>query len=287
MSQHSARLDRTAGPLLAPALLLLILVFVVPALFLLPISFRPYIPGTGIGTGWTTYNYVRSLADSYYLGIIARTLCLGVSVTAICLVVGYPVAMFLARSESRWRGPMTLLIVFPLLLNLVVRTFGWIALLSNNGLINQALRGLSVIDMPLHMLFHFSGLLIGMVHIYLPFMVLVLIGNIRTLPLDCEHASRTLGAGWWTTLWRVTLPLTMPGVLAGSILVFVLSISALVTPQLLGGPSYKVMATLIYSDFMQTLDWPAGSAMAYILTGMTIVMISVSALVAHRLGGGS
>lgn len=279
-------LDRTGYGLLSPALLLLMFVFALPALLMVPGSFRPYVPGKGIGAGFTLEHYQKALSDSYYLEIIARTVALGVVVTLLCLVIGYPIALFLARSQSRWRNWLTLLVVFPLLLNLVVRTFGWMALLANNGVINNFLAGIGLIDSPIKLLFNFSGLVIGMVHIFLPFMILVLIGAIQNLSRDIEDAARTLGSGWWTTFFKITVPLTMPGILAGCILVFVLAISALVTPRLLGGPSYKVMATLIYDQFLQLLNWPAGSAMAFLLTVMAAAMIALSGRIARRVGGG-
>lgn len=270
--------------LLAPALLLLLVVFVVPVAMMVPMSFRPYVPLVGITDGFTARYYTRLLTDSYYLEIIGRTLALGFTVTLSTLVIGYPVAFFLARTPSRWRSWLTILIVFPLMLNLVVRTFGWIALLAQNGLVNQALRALGVVDAPVKLLFNFAGLLIAMTHIFLPFMVLVLIGAIQNIPRDVEDAARVLGASWASAFCRVTLPLSAPGILSGSILVFVLTISALVTPRLLGGPTYQVMATLIYDEFLQRLNWPAGSAQALLLTLMVLALVYLSGRLARRTG---
>jgi putative spermidine/putrescine transport system permease protein len=280
------QLERRGAGLLSPPLLLLLGAFLVPVLFMLPTSVRPYIPGRGIGEGFTLEHYAKALTDFYYLEIIGRTLLLGTIVTAICLVLGYPLAYFLARTDSRWRPWLMLLVVFPLLLNLVVRTFGWIALLANRGLINDTLMALGVIESPVKLLFNFTGILIGLSHIYLPFMVLVLAGVIRAIPRDAEDAARTLGAGAAATFWRVTLPLSLPGILAGSILVFVLTVSALVTPRLLGGPAYKVMSTLIFDQFLQILNWPAGAAMSFILTVIVIGLIGLSSRAARRAGAG-
>lgn len=279
-------LDRRGIGLLSPPLLLLLGAFLVPVLFMLPTSLRPYIPGRGIGDGVTLEHYVKALTDLYYLEIIGRTLLLGTVVTAIALGLGYPLAYFLARTQSRWRPWLMMLVVFPLLLNLVVRTFGWIALLANRGLVNDTLLALGAIEAPLKLLFNFTGILIGLTHIYLPFMVLVLVGVIRNIPREAEDAARTLGAGAWATFWRVTLPLSLPGILAGSILVFVLTVSALVTPRLLGGPAYKVMSTLIYDQFLQTLNWPAGAAMSFILTIVVLGLIAISSRAARRAGAG-
>jgi putative spermidine/putrescine transport system permease protein len=275
---------RSGWWLLAPALLLLLVAFVVPVGMMVPMSFRPYVPLVGITDGFTVRYYTKLLTDSYYLEIIGRTLALGFTVTLSTLVIGYPVALFLARTPSRWRSWLTILVVFPLMLNLVVRTFGWIALLAQNGLVNQALRALGVVDAPVKLLFNFAGLLIAMTHIFLPFMVLVLIGAIQNIPRDVEDAARVLGASWAGTFCRITLPLSSPGILSGSILVFVLTISALVTPRLLGGPTYQVMATLIYDEFLQRLNWPAGSAQALLLTLLVLALVYLSGRLARRTG---
>jgi putative spermidine/putrescine transport system permease protein len=270
--------------LLLPAMLLLLVAFVLPVGMLVPTSFRPYVPLVGITRGFTGGYYTRLVTDSYYLEIIGRTLALGLTVTLATLLMGYPLAFFLARTRSRWRNWLTLLVVFPLYLNLVVRTFGWIALLAQNGLVNQALQTLGVIQEPVKLLFNFAGLLIALTHIFLPFMVLVLIGPIQNIPRDVEDAARVLGASWGSTFLRVTLPLSMPGILSGSILVFVLTISALVTPRLLGGPTYQVMSTLIFDEFLQRLNWPAGSAAALLLTLMVLALVFLSGVLARRTG---
>ena len=276
--------SRRGWGLLLPALVLLVAVFVLPVGLMVPTSVRPYVPLVGITRGFTTGYYTRLVTDSYYLEIIGRTLALGLMVTLATLILGYPIAYFLARTRSRWRNWLTILVVFPLLLNLVVRTFGWIALLAQNGLVNQALQALGLTTEPVKLLFNFAGLLIGLTHIFLPFMVLVLIGPIQNIPRDVEDAARVLGASWGSAFLRVTLPLSAPGILSGSILVFVLTISALVTPRLLGGPTYQVMSTLIYDEFLQRLNWPAGSAEALFLTAMVLTLVFVSGLLARRTG---
>ena len=275
-------LQRSGIGLLSPALLLLLGVFVAPLLVLLPTSFHPYIPGQGIGDAWTLENYTEILGDPFYLMVIGRTLELGLIVVLATLVIGYPLAYFLARTRSRLRPWLIVLVVFPLLLNLVVRSFGWIVLLSNYGLVNEALIALDVIAQPVKLLFNFTGLLIGLSHIFLPFMVLVLIGTIQNIPRDVEEAALTLGGSRWTVLRKVTLPLSLPGIFSGGILVFVLTISALVTPRLLGGPTYQVMSTLIYDEFLKNLNWPRGAAMAFILTAIVLVMVWLSGRVLRR-----
>jgi putative spermidine/putrescine transport system permease protein len=276
-------IDRSGLGLLSPALLVLVAVFVAPLLFLVPTSLHPYVPGTGIGEEWTLGNYAQILGDPFYLEIIGRTLALGLIVVAATLLIGYPLAYFLARTRSRFRPWLIVLVVFPLLLNLVVRSFGWIVLLANRGLVNEWLTWAGLIETPVRLLFNFTGLLIGLSHIFLPFMVLVLIGTIQNIPRDLEDAATTLGASRAEAWAKVTLPLSLPGILSGSILVFVLTISALVTPRLLGGPTYQVMSTLIFDEFLKVLNWPRGAAMAFILTAIVLVLVWASGRLARRL----
>ncbi|VTU46585.1 Putrescine transport system permease protein PotH (plasmid) [Variovorax sp. SRS16] len=277
---------RLPGLLLAsPLLVLLLLVFVAPVLLMLPLSLHDYLPGTGISATWTLSNYTSIVTDSYYREVVVRTLVLGFGVTAICLVLGYPLAYYIANAGPRMRLTLTMLVIFPMLLNLVVRSFGWIALLANRGLINNLLVDVGLIERPIKMMFNLFGLLVGMSHIFLPFMVLMLVPAIQAISKDVQAAAYTLAASRARVFWSVTLPMTASGILAGSILVFVLTISALVTPRMLGGPTYKVMATMVYDDFLQTLDWPSGAAMSFALTAMTLLVIGLSSRVLKRWGG--
>jgi putative spermidine/putrescine transport system permease protein len=272
--------------LIAPLLLVLAGFFLIPALMMLPTSFGEMEPGRGMRPGfWTLENYTRIVLDDFYREVVWRTLGLGLAVTAACLILGYPLAYLIVRGPARWRVPLILLVVFPMLLNLVVRSFGWIALLSNRGLINNLLIDAGIITAPLKLMFNLTGLMIGLTHIYLPFMVLMLVAAIRNVPRDVEAAAATLGSTPFHVFRSVTLPLSAPGILAGSILVFVLTISALVTPRMLGGPTYKVMATLIYDEYMQLLDWPSGSALSFALMLMTIALIWLSSRLTRAWAG--
>ena len=275
------RRDRTGLFLLLPLLLLLAFAFLLPVLSLVPTSLRPYAPGRGIGDGFTIEHYVKALTDSFYLEVLVRTIGLGFVVTFMTLLIGYPLAYILARSESRWKHWLTLLVIFPMLLNLVVRTFGWIALLARRGLVNQWLMALGITDEPIRLMFNFTGLLIGLTHIFLPVMVLVLIAVIQNISVDLEEAASVLGASRIAVLFKVTLPLSAPGILAGSILVFVLTVSALVTPRLLGGPTYKVVSTMVYEQFLQLLNWPAGSALALLMTAIVLLFLWAGARLAR------
>jgi putative spermidine/putrescine transport system permease protein len=268
--------------LITPLGLVLLAVFVAPIVMMLPTSFRHYGAGGVSASGWTLENYSQIAVDPYFREVLGRTFTMGVLVTLVCLVVGYPLAYVLARATGAARSWLTVLVVFPLLLNLVVRSFGWMALLANHGLLNNLLIALGIIDAPLHLMFNLTGLIIGLTHIYLPFMVLVLVAALQALPRDAEAAAATLGAGPMKTFFLVTLPLTAPGMFAGSVLVFVLTISALVTPRLLGGPAYKVMATVIYDEFLSDLDWPSGAALAFVLTLIALLIVAGAGLVTRR-----
>lgn len=277
---------RSGLVLVAPLALVLIGAFLIPVLLLAPTSFREYLPGTGIlPDSWTLENYARIVTDEFYREVMWRTLGLGVGVTIACLLLGYPVAYLIVRGDPKWRLPLTLLVIFPLMLNLVVRSFGWIALLTNGGLVNNLLTSLGIIDEPLKLMFNLTGVMIGMTHIYLPFMVLMLVASLQNVPRDVEAAASTLGSSRLHVFTAVTLPLTAPGIIAGSILVFVLSISALVTPRMLGGPTYQVMATLIYDEYMQLLDWSSGSALSFTLVVIAIAIIWFSNRATKRWAG--
>lgn len=271
--------------LVSPLLLVLLLVFIAPVVMMFPLSLHEYTPGAPSSSAWTLVNYTSIVTDSYFREVVYRTLLLGTGVTLICLILGYPLAYFIANAGPRMRFALTMLVIFPMLLNLVVRSFGWIALLANRGLINNLLIDMGLIERPIKMMFNLFGLLVGMSHIFLPFMVLMLVPAIQAVSKDIQAAAYTLAASRPRVFWSITLPMTAPGILAGSILVFVLSISALVTPRMLGGPTYKVMATMIYDDFLQTLDWSAGAAMAFVLTLLTLIVIGVSSYLLKRWGG--
>lgn len=272
--------------LMMPMILVLMGFFIIPILMLLPTSFREYQPGSGFRPNfWTLDNYLRIITDEFYREVIWRTLNLGLCVTFACILLGYPLAYVIVRGSNRWRITLIMLVIFPMLLNLVVRSFGWIVLLANRGLVNTTLQQLGLITAPIKLMYNLTGLIIGLVHIYLPFMVLMLVASIRNVPRDVEAAAATLGSNKLHVFAAVTLPLSAPGILAGSILVFVLTISALVTPRMLGGPTYKVMATVIYDEYMQLLDWASGSALAFSLTTIALSIIFISTRLTRRWAG--
>ena len=259
--------------LILPTMFILVLFFIVPLLSLFWTSFHQYVPGKGITDTLTWGYYTKFLSDIYYIGILIKTILLGIGVTLATLLLGYPVAYFIARTNSERKGFYFALIIFPLFLNIVVRSFAWIVILANRGLVNDLLIKLGLLATPVKMLYNYFGVMVGMTHVFLPFMVLAVATAIRNVDRSCEEAAMSLGANRARTFWSVTLPLSMPGVLGGSLLVFLLSITAFVTPRLLGGVTVKVISNLIYQQFMFTGNWPFGAAIGFILLAFTLIII--------------
>jgi putative spermidine/putrescine transport system permease protein len=265
--------SKSGVALISPSLALLLVGFLVPTLLMLVMSLRSYTAMQGVGDEWTLANYASVLTDGYYLEIIGRTLLLGAVVTITCLILGFPLALFIVRSGPRTQTATLLLVIFPLLLNIVVRSYGWMILLAPRGLVNDTLMRIGLIGQPIELMYNLTGVLIGLTQIYLPFMVLLLVPALQNIPADVEAAAQTLLASRPRVFFSITIPLMLPGIITGSILVFVLAISALVTPRMLGGPTYSVMATQIYDEFMTNLNWPAGAALAFVLTFLALFLI--------------
>lgn len=269
--------------LIVPAVGLLTAFFVVPYFSILTMSVRTASTTAPYGDGYTLDHFASALGDEYILGVLARTIGLGLLVTLIALLLGYPVAYHLARTRSRWKGLLYTFVLSPLLVGLVVRTFGWMIILSNNGLANQSLQWLGVIESRLQLMNNNLGVTIALVHVFLPFVILPLLGNIQAINPELESAARSLGASRLKTFLRITLPLSIPGIQAGTILVFVLAISAYVTPAMLGGARAKTMSVLVVQYLIDNFRWPAGAALALILAVTAIVSVSLYLMLTHRL----
>src|SRR5215207_992480 len=270
--------------LLAPATLALIVFFVLPLVWLLRASFDRGLGSGVIESAFTLENYQEFLSDRFYQQELLRTLRFGVVITALTLVATYPIALFLARSTSRWRGLLVALAIAPLLTSTVVRTYGWLVILGNDGLVNGALLGIGLIDQPLRLINDEIGVVIGLVEILMPYMALGLLSGFGRINPDVEEAAMSLGANPLRTFWRVTLPLSLPGIATGVLLVFVLTISSFVTPQLLGGGRVFLMATEIYDQATYTLDWPFAAAISFLLMLLFGVVIVTYTRVLRRLG---
>jgi putative spermidine/putrescine transport system permease protein len=274
---RTAQIPRRATGLwlAAPLVLLLGLFFVLPLTLLLAQSLRPLVVGQPTPPGLTLGNYTRFLGDSFYLGTLRATLVLGGGVTGLAVLLAYPVAYGLARGRGRGRTLLRLCVVAPLLVSVVIRTYGWIVLLAQNGVVNQILLALRLVEEPVRFMFTHAGVTIGLVHFALPVAILSLVGVIEAIDPALEEAARGLGASPLRAFLRVTLPLSLPGAAAGSMLVFALTVAAFVTPALMGGPSLIVLSTLIYQQMTVTLEWGFGAATATILLVVTTLLFLV------------
>jgi putative spermidine/putrescine transport system permease protein len=269
--------------LITPATALLVIGFVVPILILLLYSFYTPVPGGGMRPVLTVQNYTRFLFDNLYYRVIWRSLQLGVTVTLICLLLGYPLAYRLARTRgSGRRGLIVMLLLFPLMTSVVVRSFGWLVLLGDNGLLNIVLLRLHIVDAPVRLLYTNTGTIIALVEVLLPFMVLSLMAVIQNIHRSLEEAASSLGAGDWRVFVDVVLPLSMPGVAAGSILVFILAVGAFVTPALIGGAKILVVPMLVYQQAMGVLNWPFAAAISFIFLLFVLGLISLQARLLER-----
>jgi putative spermidine/putrescine transport system permease protein len=210
--------------------------------------------------------YARALTDVYYLKVLLDTMIYGVVATVICLVLGFPVAYHLARTRSRFKGLLYVGILSPLLVGVVVRCYGWIIILANRGLINNTLVDLGVVERHIPLMYNHFGVGLAVVHIFLPFMILPLLGVIQSINPSLEEAAQSLGASRWQTMRRVVIPLSLPGIQAGCVLVFVLTMSVYVIPILLGGFRVMIMPTLVVQQLLQAMLWPFGAALAFILS---------------------
>ena len=251
--------------LILPALLLVAVFLGVPYLNIVVMSFRTPSTAAPYAPGFTLTSYTKALSDPLYIGILWRTLRISVLVTALCLLVGYPVSYHMARTRSRFRGLLFAAILSPLLVGVVIRCYGWIILLANNGLINVTLRQWGFIGRPLPMLYNEFGVTLGLVHIYLPFMILPLLSAIQGINPSLEEAARSLGASRIWVMRHVVWPLSASGVQSGTVLVFVLSVSSYVTPVVLGGSRVQMMAPIVVQQLDETFLWPFGTALAIVL----------------------
>jgi putative spermidine/putrescine transport system permease protein len=265
-------ITRTA--LLLPAAAVTVLVFWVAMAVLAVLSLYPFL--TSGAPRATLDAWGRFLGDRYYWGVVSTTLQLGALTTAFALLLGYPVAY--AMTKIRHPGRLlliTILLFSPILVSVVVRTYGWMLLLSRDGAVNYVLLHLGVVRSPLLLVFNTTGIVIAMVHILLPFMTFPILSLLNQIPTDLGEAARDLGANRWQRFWRVTLPLSLPGVISGCQIVFTLTISAFVTPYLMGGGKVQTLSGVIYRD-MEGLSFAFVSVTAFVLLAVALAVIAAS-----------
>jgi len=273
--------DRNRLPywLSAPGALAMLAFVALPLVLTLGLSLYPFVPGTGVGEGLTAANYADIARDEYFHAIFARTFGMALLVTALCVLIGVPEAYVLSRLSARWRAVSMVVVLGPLLISVVVRTLGWALLMGNEGVINKALMLAGVVQEPVRMMFTFTGVVVALVHVLVPFMVLAVWASLQKLDAATEQAAASLGAGLPTVLARIVFPQVIPGVLSGGLIVFALAASAFATPAIIGGRRLKVVPTTIYDEFLGNLNWPLGAALAAVLL---VIVLAVS-LGANRL----
>jgi putative spermidine/putrescine transport system permease protein len=242
--------------------------------------------GAGL-SALTLANYARVLADHYHWDVTLVTFRIACLTTVFCVLLGYPLAWYLVRIVrwQAWRRACVILLVVPMLTSNIVRSFGWMVLLGRNGLVNEALLATGQIERPMRFLGTETGILIGMVYVLLPFVVLAVGNSLARVDTSLEQASADLGAKPFETFFHVMLPLTMPGVVAGAIMVFTLAVSAYVTPALLSGGRITVLSMLIFQQYSATFDVHYGGALSIVLLVFTLAMVALAGRVGMVRGG--
>jgi len=271
-------LARTA--LLLPAVSLL-LPFFAASLLLARYSFNGWDPMRTMFPAWTLRNYVAVLGDPFYLGVLGNTLKLGAIVTGIALLLAYPVAYAIATAQRKQL--LVLLAVIPLWMDVLIRTYGWIVLLSHRGLVNTLLVRLHLVDAPVRFLATPLAVVLELLHEVLPFMIVTLASILQRLDPALRDAAMNLGANPFVTFWRITLPLSLPGVLASTMLTFSLAISAFAGPLILGGGRVPVMSLIINEQMTFGMNWPLGSAEAVTLMVLVLTLLYLYTLGMRRL----
>ncbi len=257
----------------APALLLYGVLLLVPLLATALLSLHSFGLYKGIENVYNLANYREIFGDSYFYEIFGRTFRIALIVTVLAALIGAPEAYILNRMRAPWRGIFLLVALGPLLISVVSRTLGWALLLGSTGLVNQGLIALGLIGEPLQFMYSETGVVIALTHVLVPFMVISVWASLQRLDPQVENAAVSLGAASLTVLRRIVLPQAVPGILSGGIIVFALSASAFATPAIIGGRRLKVVATLAYDEFLNTLNWPLGAAIAILLLAANVLII--------------
>ncbi|TJY41566.1 ABC transporter permease [Cohnella pontilimi] len=259
---------------LSPVTVWMIVLFLLPLILVLAVSFMSRNIFGGIEYTFSLDNYIRYF-DPLYLKILWVSCQLAFLTTVFCLLIGYPFAYIIARSPAKYRNVLLLFVIVPFWTNSLIRTYAWIILLRTEGVINTILLHIGIIDKPLTMLYNDTAVLIGLVYTMLPFMILPLYASIEKLDKALLEAASDLGARPRQTFWKVTLPLTAPGIMAGTLLVFIPALGLFFIPDLMGGSKAILIGNLIKNQFLTARDWPFGSAISIILMALTLLFIAV------------
>ncbi|HEY5796639.1 MAG TPA: ABC transporter permease [Bosea sp. (in: a-proteobacteria)] len=249
--------------LIAPIALVNAFGFLAPVLNLARMSFYEVEPTGAMREAFSLATWAKVVADTFYAELIVNSITVSLGITLLTLVCSYPIALYLHRSSGTWKTILLVLVISPLLTSAVVRTYGWIAILSENGLVNNLVAGLGLER--LRLMFNKTGVVIGLTEILMPYMILALLAGFGRLDPRVEEAASTLGAPPFTIFRRIILPLTLPGIALGCLLCFVLAVSSFITPKLLGGGRVFLLATEIYDQAIVTLNWPLAASLSILV----------------------
>jgi putative spermidine/putrescine transport system permease protein len=273
----------SATTLIGPATIIVVVLLVAPLLILFRYSLNRFVPGKFMVDALTVENYVKVFVDPYYRAVLLRTGLIAALCTALCLVLGYPAAYLLARTRSRFKTWLVLLVVMPLFIGNAVRAAGWMVVFGRQGAFNATLTALGIVDAPLDIMYTPLAVIVGITGFNLPFMVLTLQSVIEGIDPALEEAALGMGARPLRAFSRVTLPLSLPGVVAGSLLCFILAMNAYANPVLLGGPRFQMKAPVVYTQIAGQSNWPLGGALAFVLMTATLALtVSAHAMVQRR-----
>lgn len=269
--------------LLIPAGLFVLGIYAWPTLLLLRNAFNEVGPTGAMIEAWSLKTAAETFADGFTFELTLNSLQLSLSATAIALALSYPLSLFLFRTTSRFRGLLAVIAILPMLISSVVRVFGWLAILGDHGLVNTLLQSLGLISAPLKLVFNWTGVTIGLAESIMPYMILALLAGFGQLDRTLEEASRSLGASPFRTFLRVTLPLSLPALVLAAGLGFVLSMSAYITPKLLGGGRVFVLATEIFEQATTNTNWPVSAVLAIYTLALLLLLLVASNLLARGL----
>jgi len=275
---------RLSAWLLAPGLGWLALFLLLPCLLVLVYSFLERGAYGGIDYVFTWENYRRAV-DPLYLDILLRSAKIAGLATLFAVLIGYPAAYAITRSTPRRQTVFLFLVMLPFWSNYLIRTYAWIVLLNREGLLNRLFSLLGYGGEPISLLYTDATVVLGLVYNYIPFVILAIYSSLSRIDNELWEASRDLGASGWTTFRRVILPLSVPGVAAGAVFVFVLSIGNFITADLLGGKQVQMVGNLIYAQFLTARDWPFGAALSFFLIGIMMLLLFIQAVVSRRAQG--
>ncbi len=271
----------SAATLVGPATVFVAVGLLVPLMILFRYSLNRFEPRRMMVEAFSAENYLKFFSDPFYISVFWTTVKVAGICTMACLVMGLPLAYVLARTQTRFKNILIILVVLPLFVGNAVRAAGWMTVLGNKGFLNVMLMDLGIVDAPLQMMYTEGAVIAGIIAVNLPYMVLTLQSVIEGINRALEEAAFSLGAGPYEMTKRVLLPLALPGLLAGTILTFILGMNAYATPVLLGGPKFKMMGPLVFGQF-QLNNWPFGAATAFVLMAATLILTATANIVVQR-----